>query len=249
MKFLQHYSSSRSNLYEVVADSGRRLLLECGIRWPKILQAIDFRLNGIDGCLLTHEHKDHSKAAGYLMSAGVNIYSSYRTFEALGLRGERRAVPVQEEQVFKVGEAFSVLPFGIRHDAVDPFGYVIHEIGTEEFIFFAPDSGFIEQDVKVLYKDEDKPRRIAYTIIAIECSFDGAILAKREKEGTINSKVAKRILDFHAEKQTTMDYLEKYCDLSRCREIHLLHTSADNLDKRATRLEFEERFYKTTVMK
>lgn len=245
MKFIQHYSSSRSNLYEVVGggNSPRRLLLECGIRWAKIQQAINFKLNGIDGCLLTHEHKDHSKAAQDVMTAGINVFSSFKTFEALNLRGQRRAISVQEYQTFRAGEAFAAVPFFIRHDGADPYGYLIHEVGTEEYLFFAPDSGFIEQDFKVLHKEEEEVRRIQFTIIAIECSYDKAILQKRVKEKTINYALAKRLLNSHAEKETTMAYLKNYCDLTRCREIHLLHTSADNLNKRATVKEFQKKLF------
>ena len=56
MHFIQHYSSSRGNLYEVVANNGKRLLLEAGVRWPLIQQALGYKINNVEACLITHEH-------------------------------------------------------------------------------------------------------------------------------------------------------------------------------------------------
>jgi hypothetical protein len=55
--------------------------------------------------------------------------------------------------------------------------------------------------------------------------------------------LAKRLLTSHMEKQNAMNYLQEFCDLSKCRQIHLLHCSGDNMDKEKVRIEFEKKFF------
>lgn len=236
MRFIQHYSSSKANLYEVVAGNDRRLLLECGVSWAKLEKALSYDLTNIDGCLVTHEHKDHCKAVKEVMKAGIDVYASEGTFKALGISDERRAVSV--DTWFNIGDTFTVLCFPINHDAEAPLGYIVSEHGTDEYLLFCPDSSHIKQ--RFPFK---------FTIIAIECSYDKEILNKRVKDDNIHVEVAKRIVQSHASKETTLNYLQKYCDLSRCREIHLLHCSAENLDKEATKKEFKGMLFIETVVR
>lgn len=237
MTFEQHYSSSRANLYTVTAANGRRLLLECGVRWPVLLKALDYDLDNIDGCLLTHEHADHSKAVRQVMAAGIDVYSSAGTFEALGVKNNRRA-KILESYAGATNKFFDCYAFPLNHDAAEPFGFIVREIETNEYLFFASDSSHIKQRFA-----------LKFSIIAIGCSYDINILQHRVDTQDINETLAKRLLTSHMEKQTTMKYLAEFCDLYKCRQIHLLHMSADNIDKQATKSEFEKKFFIETVIK
>ena len=180
---------------------------------------------------------DHAKAARDVMKAGIDVYASEGTFTAIeeSLSLSRRARVVEDKAIQQIGNFF-VFPYSIIHDAAEPLGYVIHE--SDDWLLFCPDSGYIKQRFT-----------IAFTIIAIECSYDIKILERRVDTGDINETLAKRLLTSHAEKQTTMNYISEYCDTSKLQEIHLLHTSGDNLDKKATKKEFEQRFFVETIIK
>ncbi len=56
MIFRQHYSGSSGNLYEIVANSGARLLIEAGVTWKKLQKALDYNLSNIEACLISHGH-------------------------------------------------------------------------------------------------------------------------------------------------------------------------------------------------
>lgn len=231
MQLEQFYSSSSSNSYAVTASDGRRLLIECGVRWPKLQFALGYDLSNISGCLLTHEHKDHSKAVYDVMQAGINVYGSEGTLKALGVELERRAITLEKNALPYCHMAdFNVRCFEAHHDAVDPLIYVIK--CDDELLLFATDTCYITQKFGCYFN-----------IIAIECSYDAEILQERVDRKDINETLAKRLLTSHMSKQNAMRYLADYCDLRKCREIHLLHMSADNLDKEQTRKEFEERFF------
>ena len=51
-------SGSVGNSYALEIN-GKYLLLDCGVPYKQIAQALDFKMTSIVGCLLTHEHGDH----------------------------------------------------------------------------------------------------------------------------------------------------------------------------------------------
>jgi hypothetical protein len=56
MRFIQHYSGSEANLYQVIALNGDSLIIEAGVSWQKLLSALNFNLKGVLGALISHEH-------------------------------------------------------------------------------------------------------------------------------------------------------------------------------------------------
>lgn len=237
MQFDQLYSGSRHNLYVVTAENGQRLMIECGIAWAKLLEALRFNLSGICGCLLSHEHKDHSKAVQDVLKAGINLYTSQGTIDAMGLPGQRRNKVLSDKTLLRINDTFQVYAFDVEHDAREPLGYIVREVQTDEYLLFATDTSHLVKRFKY-----------PFSIIAIECSYDREILQRRVDENDINEALAKRLLTSHMEKSVCKKYLQDYCNLSKCREIHLLHCSGDNLNKRQTQQEFESELFIKTVI-
>ena len=54
-------SGSRGNCYRV-NDGSTPLLLEAGIQLKEIQKQLNFRVSELAGCIISHEHKDHSKS-------------------------------------------------------------------------------------------------------------------------------------------------------------------------------------------
>lgn len=232
MRFDQLYSSSSGNLYTVTANNGSRLLIECGVPWGKLQKALGYNLTKIAGCLITHEHKDHCKSVKEVTKNGIDAYASYGTHEAnepFDICYMRRFKTVKPNDVFAVG-TFSIYAFATHHDAREPLGFVI--AADKEYMLFATDTSHITQRFM-------QP----FSIIAIECSYDKDVLSTRVETGDINESLAKRLLTSHMEWRQTQKYLKDHCNLSKCREIHLLHMSADNIgDKEAVRARIEAEF-------
>ena len=233
MQFTPLFSSSKGNAYVVTANNGKRLLVECGVSWPLLQKALGYDLTGIEGCLLSHEHEDHSKAIHDAMKAGIDVYASKGTLEACGVSMERRAIPVYAKKRMVselLTEDFSVLCFDSYHDAMEPYLYAIN--CDHEWLLFCTDTSHIRQKFSM-----------AFDIIAIECSYNEPYLRKREEEGTINTELAKRLLESHMSESNCLSYLQNFCNLDKCREIHLLHMSADNLNKDRIKREFEKKLF------
>ena len=219
MKLIQHYSSSKGNLYEVVASNGHRLIIDPGVSRVKLLRAIG-TVDKVDAFLLTHEHKDHSRAAVYLSRLGVPCYGSLGTINGSSIKGHDTALPVKAEQWHKISDTFEIWPFNLVHDAVEPTGFWIHDKCRNMNLLFVGETQFIPYEFYELFD-----------IIALNVSYDKDILYKRVEEDTINLKLAKRLRECHLSTDEALNFLNDL-DLSRCEEIHLLHVSADNCDKK-----------------
>ena len=197
-------SSSSGNAY-IVSDNDTRILLECGVSHKKLQKLSGFSLSEFQGCLVTHDHKDHAKSVLELISRGMPLYMSQGTAEAL----ETDAVNLIEHmEQFNIG-SFDIVPFTTFHDAREPLGFLIKSRVDGDVLAFATDT------VNLRYKFP------GLNILAIEANYDKAILDRCER---MPEKVRYRITNSHMEIDTLCDYLRSL-DLSQCREIHLLHLS------------------------
>jgi len=231
MKAIQHFSSSSGNLYEIIAVNGKRLLIDPGVTWKKIQKALNYDLSNIVCAFALHSHLDHFKEPKKLMAAGIDIFASKETFESQGLLNDRRAKVVEDKTLVRL-DSFQVLCFSVEHDCLGSLGIVVREIATGEYLLFAVDTAYIEQRFPY-----------PFSIIMLECSYDGQILSQRVAAKTIDESLAKRLLTSHFEKSQAMRYISDFCDLSKCREINLLHLSAENIDKQQTINDFESKFF------
>lgn len=237
MIFQQLHSSSSGSLYTVTATNGKRLLLECGVKWKRLQNTLKYDLSGFEACFITHEHKDHSAAIQDVLRAGIEVCASAGTLEALSAQPGRKVNVVADKTLLRY-PTFEVFCFDVNHDSKKPLGYIVREKDTNEYLLFVTDTSHIIQ--RFVYP---------FSIIAIECSYDKEILQDRVDRQDINEALAKRLLMSHTEKQTAIKYLMESCDLSKCREIHLLHCSGDNLDKEQTRKEIESMTFIKTIIK
>ncbi len=230
MKFIQHKSSSKANLYEVQFNNGKRIIIEAGLRNGPMMEALGFNIDNILCCLLTHEHKDHSRNIVNTMNNGIDVYSSGGTFNAIGESMHHRANLVADKTLVKLDCGIEIFCFKTHHDCEEPLGFIIRD--KDEYLLFATDTKMISQDFG-----------LKFNIIAIECNYDREILKQRMYIATINSVLANRLLTSHMEKRKALKYLIGHCDLSNCTEIHLLHMSQDNIDKESTRKEFDDKLF------
>lgn len=215
IEFRPYASSSAGNLY-TVSDGETILMLECGLPWKKAQQLLEFRTSDIGGVLLTHSHMDHCRGAEGAAKAGLDIYASRQTFDALSVP-EHRANAIEDGKLFEVG-TWAIMPFGTIHDTEGSFGFYMADREGEGFLYIT-DSAYCP----VRFKRLD--------VIAVECNFDAQILTDNIIEGRVPWFVGKRIRRSHFSLDTVIGLL-KANDLSHCSAIHLLHLSSGNSDER-----------------
>lgn len=216
-------SSSAGNAYRIT-DGHTPLLLEAGFPFKQLQRALNFRLQDIAGCLITHEHLDHSKAAPDLMRAGINIYCSQGTADARQLAGHRLKI-IKSLQPITIG-TWSILPFDIQHDVEEPLGFLMANTAGDKLVFLT-DTYYCRH----LFKD--------LTHIMVECNYSLDIVNQRVAAGHLHPGQKKRLLRSHFGLEHVKDFL-KANDMSRVEEIWLLHLSDGNSDAERFKREIQE---------
>lgn len=210
-------SSSRGNAHLLTSGAAPALLLEAGLPFKELQKRIwahDYTTNRIAGCLISHEHGDHSIAADALASYGVWIYTSQGTADALASRFGFRSyclIPKEPRQQFMIGP-WGVMPFETVHDAAEPFGFLITD-GMDKLVYIT-DTAYVPVKFQGL------------TIAMIECNYEAALLtASRDTHPEIKTRVIKNHFGLE---QVKRFFLAN--DTSNLREVWLLHLSGGHSD-------------------
>lgn len=207
-------SGSSGNAYRI-SDGDTALLLDAGIPLQRIKQALNFRVRDLAGCLITHAHGDHAKAAGDLAKAGVDVYTSQGTIDACRLTGHRMK-PVKALQEVMIG-TFAVLPFDVQHDAPEPLGFLLTSRRTGEKLLYFTDTYYL------------KYRFTGLTHIMGECNYSMDIVEQSVRNGYIPPELVPRLIKSHMSLEHFLDLL-KANDLHEVKQIYLLHLSNNNSD-------------------
>jgi len=137
MKLTVIGTGSKGNCYLLTANNGETLIIEAGVHISKINQALNHDFSKVVGCIMTHEHGDHSRAyLDLMLGQAVDIYTSRKTHEVFSENPpnlSHRAKTFSETGNF-LGE-FRILPFDVKHDAADPLGFLIHHKECGKVLF------------------------------------------------------------------------------------------------------------------
>lgn len=224
MKFKTLSSGSKGNCY-ILSAGDEKLIIEAGIPIRKIKEGLDFDFKGVVGCLLSHEHLwlDHAKSIKDIASLGIDILSSSGTFKALGCEGHR-FVPIEPKKPKSIGE-FQVLAFDTQHDVEQPFGYLIKH--KENKLLFATDTYYIKYRFNNL------------THIAIECNYVESVVKDLVSKNKIDINRIKRTMKSHLSLENLIEFL-KMNDLTKLKELHLIHLSDQTSDVNIIRREIRK---------
>lgn len=217
-------SGSSGNCY-ILEGEDETLILEAGLTYKKIQEGLNYDTRKVKGCLISHEHGDHSKAIKDLIKNGIDIYMSNGTIKALEVDKGHRVHSLVTGRQEEVG-GFKVLPFDTKHDALEPLGFLIHhkEMGK---LLFITDSYYS----KYRFKNVDH--------ILVECNYKKSILEENINNGIITNWLGERIIKSHFELDNVKEFL-KTSDLDNTKNIVLIHLSGQNSDRKLFKEEIEK---------
>lgn len=220
MNFKPLASSSKGNAYLVESHGVAPLLIECGIPIKQLRTKVweadkKFILTDLAGCLISHEHSDHCKAAKDLLKAGIDIYTSKETAEALGIDHHYRVALLNTGHTIIAG-SWKVLAFDLHHD-VPCQGFFIQAPDGEKLLFVS-DTSYIRN------------RFEGINVLALECNNVEDVLSANIVGGKVPTSLGHRVRRNHMSLERTIQML-KSNDLSACRQIWLLHLSDSNSDE------------------
>lgn len=210
-------SSSAGNCY-FLGNNNEGILVEAGIPLNEIEKNLNYDISKIKGCIITHEHKDHSQAALKLLQKGIDVYMTQGTQRALGIEQHYRLNIIESEKLFKIKE-YKIMPFDTEHDAQEPVGFRIAHPETGK-ILFATDTYYIRYKIGGL------------SYVFIECNYDRETLQKNIDSGKVKQLRKRQITKNHFELRNLKSYIDSIINDNLCL-IRLIHTSSENLRESA----------------
>lgn len=226
MKLTALGSSSAGNCFVMEFDMGEgrkpvSLMVECGFPYQSIVRkatSYGIKLSALDGCLVTHSHKDHGAAAFDLNKRGIQVYGTKGTIEALGLNGSGGTMEYGNPITIVPG--LKALAFQVEHDAPEPAGFIIKT--KRETVMFAIDASEWLSDVTAIAPD----------YLLIEANYDQTLMSQEQfslqrragLQDIQRFKVNERIKRSHMSIEMCMTQISKI-SMKNLKGIFLLHLS------------------------
>lgn len=217
-------SSSAGNCYILRSSlSDEVLIIEAGISMSEIKKALKFKISNIKGCIVSHEHKDHSKYIREVVRCGIKVLALPDVFRNQGINNPF-CKEIEPMHGYKVG-GFKILPLPVVHD-VPCVGYLIEHEEMGKLIFIT-DTMMLEYKLPQLNH------------IMLEANYADEILQYNIDNGIVPVSLRDRLLHSHMELQTAKEILRAN-DLSSVNEVILLHLSGNNSDAGQFQREVQE---------
>lgn len=205
-------TGSKGNCYVLKDKSGSMLMLDCGVNMQEVYKAIDFNVNALSSCLLSHVHKDHSLSADKMLKEFMPVTMSKLTAQELGINLQDASLTIAEHDKSVVFGNWTVMPFETFHDAPGSLGYLIYNSLEDMKIAYITDTGYIKYAFKNL------------NALIAECNFDEETIETHKEE--IKERYL-RVRESHMSLERLLSYLSK-TDKSALRNIVLVHLSDGN---------------------
>lgn len=206
------YASGSSGNCYTVSGGETVVMLDCGLPFRRIERLTGFLLP--KAVFVTHEHKDHSKAAQDFMRRGVDAYMTAGTAAALGIEAQHRLHILNPMEQVTVGR-ITVSAFPTQHDAREPCGFLLDD--GDDRVLYATDTYYIKYQFPSVTK------------MLIEANHSYKILEENVTAHILNKALAERLIKSHFSIENVLAFL-KANDLSKVKEIWLIHLSDGNAD-------------------
>lgn len=208
-------TGSVGNAYLLEAG-GQVLLLDAGIPLQRIIKALD-RPSAMVGCVVTHEHQDHCKSVVKLLERGIPVALSEGTWEAIKPEGTFLSPWRVKRESFCMGD-FTVLPFGVQHDAEEPLGFLIRFEPTQETFLYVTDTYYLHYTFP----------GVNYWMI--ECNYCDETLDDQYHSETISLQMRGRLRKSHLSLNRLLDII-KANDMRSTSSMILCHLSDARSDE------------------
>lgn len=204
-------SSSKGNCYILEASDGV-LIIEAGIPAIDVKKALHFKINNVLGCIISHQHRDHSKFLKDIISSGIKVLALEDVFVSHNISNHSFCKTIEPMHGYKIG-SFKIFAIPVAHD-VPCLGFIVEHQEMGKMLFIT-DTMMLEYVMPKLDH------------IMIEVNYCDKILQENIDAGIVPVSMRDRLLHSHMELQTAKDIIRAN-DLSEVKELILLHLSDNN---------------------
>lgn len=223
-------SGSSGNAY-LLDDGKSQLLIEVGLPFNRLQKALNYKLTAVAGALVSHEHGDHAQGAKKLARAGINIYMSEGTKEALDPKEYRFRTFEKEGDRYmpRTIGTFIVTPFKVIHDCQEPIGFLITSLEAQERILFVTDTEYSPYTFKNI------------DVFMVEINYTSEVMDRNLQADSDLLHRRNRTVASHMSLDTAIEFLKK-SNAGDAKAIYVLHLSDLNSDEAAIKTALEREF-------
>lgn len=203
-------TGSKGNGY-ILTNGEDTLLIEAGARYKEMLAGLDYKIETVNGMIVSHEHKDHSKYIEQYLKKGLLVHMPRSMKNNLDLSYVYNAISVDIGVTYELGN-FTIKPFELVH-SVDCLGYYIYHKDLGKMLFIT-DTEYVKY----------RFNKLEINHIVVEANYSKELLNR----GKVNSN---HVLKGHMEINTTTNFLKEN-DTDSLKNVVLVHLSDSNSDER-----------------
>lgn len=213
MKMTVIGSGSSGNCY-LLDDGEQILVIEAGVPFSEVKEAIYYRVSRIVGVLSSHEHGDHRKYLHEYEAAGIPVFKGNTYYPSGNLLIKELSLDIGG--CVELG-GFNVYPFPVPHD-VPCCGYLIthREMGR---MIFVTDAEYVKYTFP------------GVNHIMVEANYAQDIIDENVNDGIIPDSLRKRIMKSHTSLETAKGIVTANKN-PLLRNVVLLHLSGHNSDRK-----------------
>lgn len=216
MKILHSTTSSKGNCSVIENGNGHLLIIDAGLKYKVVDKAIGYTLHKADALLITHAHSDHTACLNDFIISGINTFLGEETRSKLIIGpvfGTCRVVDKTTRVETSGFIAKTIEMVHTNHDGTtcECYGFLIFDKSTGEKMLWATDTQYIKNKFPPL------------EFYCIESNFF-EYNDYNENNNYIEKIVEQRRVQSHMSFESAVKFL-KMQDLSKCKEIRLLHLS------------------------
>lgn len=241
LQFISFGSGSSGNCY-FLSNGSDALMIDAGVgirRLKKYIREYGLKRSLLRALLITHDHADHIKAAGYISTDfDLKVYTTdmiregmARNYHAMRKVEHHRFYEVRKDVPFQIG-SFHITAFDIPHDSTENVGYCIES--DDEVLTIMTDVGAPTDTLRSY---------IARTnYLVLEANYDAEMLQSGPYPPFLKERIASGT--GHLCNKQTAELLAE-CFHENLRHVWLCHLSAENNHPELARktVEFKLRQY------
>ncbi len=209
-------SSSKGNCY-LIFGAESNIIIECGVKFDKILKGLNFDTSQTKACLISHEHKDHSKYAVDVLRHKIPIFTNKATKTSLRVPKylNDMVLPLEAREPLEI-DNWQIVAFELNHD-VPNFGYRVYNRKLKETLLFVTDTYFVK------YRFD----KIDY--LMIECNYSSKTLRNNIRNGEVPEYLGKRLDKSHMSLAQAVKFAK--INANAWTKLYPIHISGDNIAK------------------
>lgn len=201
-------TGSSGNCY-ILDCNGEKLILELGLPWKQILRTMDFKLDGVVSCCVSHIHKDHAFAVPNALSYGLKVFAPRSVCDIYP-----KCTPVYHAKRYKLG-GYTIMPLKVPHgDCEECMSYYI-ELPDGQTMLFATDLSDFPYNIKGI------------NTIMLEANYGEELIIDR----LCNGSDIRSSFNAHMEINDTIRIIKRLNN-PNLNKVVLIHLSDGNSDER-----------------